>query len=580
MTYTFFINSASSVVYQVYPLNWLECSLVDEKEKDEVFYRRKFNGKLTFGGKKLCDDFNLFYGFEQTDPCETIYLLILRDTEIYWEGYFSTSDGEWDLDAQTFTVTPTVLDNYNEFLEDGDVEYNILDYEFYNVYPKVTTNVYYAGVYDETYTRNIWLKDVIEYLVQKIDPAMNWADTSIYSEFFNDATNYVTGITNHYDLITIAQKSDIKRPSASDPATKAMISFKGLMEILRIMNLRWTYDGLRFTIEHVSLFTSAAGIDIRTQELTASTNKYRYIKEQIPKYEKFEMMESQRKCFIGKPIWYDSNCVNPDDSNNTTEMKVDVTTDIEYIINCVADPDNASIISDEGWVLLANYLDGADYFVRMGYSTLDAVLLFNFDLSWEGLHTALWKHDRYQMTGYMNGAYTTFYSSKKIKEQECSIVKCVEFDPSQYITTELGETYFAGEKAYVVKAVHKPYGEINLTLQYGPVEQEITPLPENKYINLTETLDFAMQSTIYAILSEPAPVGGISLDVRLRILDDLGSMCWTDWETITIAAGDTDGDCTIAWCTPGVGAGLCIMNYETTDVAGWTVLAEFESGCV
>ena len=59
MTYTFFITDASSVETEVFPLNWLECALVWEKEKDEVFYRQKFEGSLTFGGKKLCADYDL-----------------------------------------------------------------------------------------------------------------------------------------------------------------------------------------------------------------------------------------------------------------------------------------------------------------------------------------------------------------------------------------------------------------------------------------------------------------------------------------------------------------------------------------
>jgi len=125
MTYEFYISTASSTSQQVYPLNWLECTLVDEKEDNQVFYRRKFEGSLTFGGKKLCADYNYFIGI--ADPCEILYLIILLDGNSYWEGYFSTSMGEWDLDAQTFTVTPLPIDDYYDWDQNGDFEYNILD---------------------------------------------------------------------------------------------------------------------------------------------------------------------------------------------------------------------------------------------------------------------------------------------------------------------------------------------------------------------------------------------------------------------------------------------------------------------
>ena len=106
-TYRFYINY-NSVVTEVHPLNWLDCSLTDEKEKDQVFYRRKFNGDLTFGGKKLCDDFMAFWTIEQNDSFGRIDFLIMEDLNIYWEGYFTTANGSFDLDAGTFKVTPSL----------------------------------------------------------------------------------------------------------------------------------------------------------------------------------------------------------------------------------------------------------------------------------------------------------------------------------------------------------------------------------------------------------------------------------------------------------------------------------------
>lgn len=595
MTYTFTITTASSVVYEVFPLNWLECALVDELEGDNVFYRRKFQGELTFGGKKLCDDFNLFWAIEQSDPCEVIYLTIYQDSDIYWEGKFSTSDGKWDLDASTFSVTPLPVDDYSEWIEETDVEYNILQagLDF------VTTTAYQSPDYDEEYDRNLWLMDVIEYIVQQtVDASLSWASGTIISEFFDDDPNYVTGGTNRYTLVTIAQKSDIKRPDATNPATVGMMSFDDLMEILKIWNLRWDYrredvvfmPTMVFRIEHLSWWTSPEGIDIRTQEMAIKSNKYRYLKETMPKYEKFAMMEAKNLAFVGKPIWYDSACINPDINNNSTDFSVNITTDIEYILDCMdalAGGDDTQI-SDSGWVIFANEDRAGTYYILSGYSILDVGVLLNYYMSWECLHNYFWRHGRQVESGYLNGQYVAaFYSSRKIKEQQVNIIKCTEFDPDEYITTELGETYFNGEKGYVSKAVIKPYGEINLTLVYGPEAEEITPIPDVKGILIREAQTPGLnQSTLTATLTDPADPGDTQVQIRFRMLDSpTAEQCWTAWATITVVAGSYTGSTTVNWCEvpdPPGGTGDyadCIMTYETIDPAGWTVTVEMENEC-
>ena len=168
MNYTFYINY-NSVTTQVYPLNWLECTLVDEKERDQIFYRRKFVGSLTFGTGRIevtvesgsnvvsfiCEDYTLFHDIEVLEPCGRIDLLILKDGDSYWEGYFSTSMGKWDLDNKTFTITPIVTDDYSDWDNYGKDEVNFLA----EVATEVTTNS--ASV---TYDSNRWLTDVIEAL--------------------------------------------------------------------------------------------------------------------------------------------------------------------------------------------------------------------------------------------------------------------------------------------------------------------------------------------------------------------------------------------------------------------------------
>jgi len=407
MTYEFYISTASSVSYQVYPLNWLECSLVDEKEEDQIFYRRKFEGSLTFGGKKLCPDFDLFYGFEQTDPCEEIYIFILRDGDSFWEGYFSTSMGEFDLDNRTFTITPQVIDDYTVFDEEGDTEYSVLTQDV------VTVNLTYNGV-TYAFDRFRYLMDFIEYMADQICGA------TVSSSFLNDAANYVTLGDNHYNMLCIAQKSDVKRWDSTNAATEANMTWNDCMSLLGAMNLKWTYDSWTnvVLIEHVSYFSGSAGFDIRTQDIAQSHNKYAYLKDETPKYEKFAWMESKYDEFRPGTIWYDSKCVSQDTKNNTQEYEWNVTTDIQYICDCIEDINDEGLIaniSDDGWVLVACYDDGGLQIYQTNRPLHN--VYYNCDLGWGILFNALFKHERMQMEGYMKGLLTTFYSMKKNKSR-------------------------------------------------------------------------------------------------------------------------------------------------------------------
>ena len=455
MNYTFFINY-NSVVTQVYPLNWLDCALVDQKE-DQVFYRRKFEGSLAFGGKKLCPDFNTLYAIEQANPYARIDLLILLDTDIYWEGFFSTASGEWNLKEKTFTVTPKVTDDYADWDEYGDVDHNILSIA-------ATVTVECNGY---SYTRNRWLWDVIEYVAGETFPGC-----TVVSELFTFASDYVTLKTSKLLYLTIAAKSDIKRPTSSDPATVAYLSFNKLMNILRMFNTYWTYDpdSNIVTIEHISKFNQAAGMDLRTQDIATDMLKYKHNKDKMPKYERFSFMEASSADFLTGVIWYDSPAVDPDTS---VEYYNEVTTEIEKIQN---DPDS---VSDSGFVILCNYLSGGQYYTYQSAGTWDTVVRFNMPLSWSNLLTAYHRHNRVLLTGYVNVTLETFVSAQKniIHEINAKLCPPNTLDPNKYLTTQLGETYFSGLKGYVDRAVIKPYGEINFTLTYGPEDNDNGGLP-------------------------------------------------------------------------------------------------------
>ena len=142
-TYRFYVTH-HTITIEVFPLNFNATSLIDQFEGNNIFYRRKFNGTLLFGTNSTVidvggveqnrmDDWALFWLMESYYPCERIDLTITKTVNgivgvpPYWEGYFSTTDGKFDIDKCTFEVTPLADDDYVDILKEADVQYNILD---------------------------------------------------------------------------------------------------------------------------------------------------------------------------------------------------------------------------------------------------------------------------------------------------------------------------------------------------------------------------------------------------------------------------------------------------------------------
>lgn len=532
MTYRFYLTIGSSQT-EVHPLNFMKTTLQDTKGDDEIFYRRRFNGTLRFIG----DDYDLIYMVEQVDPCTELILTIeQRDSGAatyhnYWTGRFTSMDGRFDLDNCTFDVTPKPYDYYKNFDNYGDKEYNLFsvgapdnDKETSTILPAVT------------YDRNFWLTDVIEYMVQNIEPTATFE-----SNFLNNATNPVTNDVNKWRYLMLAQKSDIKRPTSSNHATSGIMSFNSLMNLLKIFNLYWTYDGTTFRIEHYDYFQGFEGIDLRSQDIGQRQNKYSYLKTSMPMYEKFSFMEANDGNFTPHTITYDPNCT---EKETTVNMSYNVTTDIDYIYNCVNGVGDLveSAISDDGWVILANFESGGSYYVYFGTAYNSEDPSNNYVCSWSYLLRTLFMYGRVLIDGEIEGDPVEFISTVRTKQQDIKAVVCYEdnYDPNDYITTELGEDWLGGQKGYVKQATIHPDGRVDFNLLYG--ENKNTPPEISKYkiINIVVTLP----DSIIVTLSEPNTV-----DIYFSLLFDEGDPaeeCYgviipagTVYQTETTLAGHT-----------------------------------------
>ncbi len=97
-----------------------------EKESGQEFFRAKLSGKLTFES----DDYTFIVS--QSFDTQFVFEIFIsynagQSWTSYWRGTFWKTDCEFDGDAQTVVVQPTVLDQYNDILAGLDKEYNLID---------------------------------------------------------------------------------------------------------------------------------------------------------------------------------------------------------------------------------------------------------------------------------------------------------------------------------------------------------------------------------------------------------------------------------------------------------------------
>lgn len=328
-----------------------------------------------------------------------------------------------------------------------------------------------------TYDKNRWLLGAVEYMFR--NSGCNDGSADVVSDFFEwkavgdtsgfaVGVNYVTGITNQINYLTIAAKSDVIFPNASNPATRADWTLKEAFTALREMFHAWWFidDAGRLRIEHITWFIFPVSLDLTLfAPYLKGLNKYSHDKSDIAKFERYRFMEAINTDFVGTDIWYDSICANQNDGENVIEhIAPRITTDLSYIYTSPSD------ISRDGFVIMANFNNGAGFSVITDIGVLSGAALPNAPLSWAKLHDAFHKYWRLLSEGYMNNQLTVFPQPKpKIKAVAVEVPFCCEFisyDPKFRIRSPLGEILgrlgylesatFAANKKTVVFQINYP----------------------------------------------------------------------------------------------------------------------------
>lgn len=200
----------------------------------------------------------------------------------------------------------------------------------------------------------IW--SVISVLLSKIAPGITHAGNVNYSQFL-----YGTNLVGITQTLLITPKSNLVTAGYDQPAQKAPITLKNVLDMLRdCFRCYWFVDEQnRFRVEHIQYFRNGGsysgspivGIDLTTQRVPRNNKMWAFARNQF-KFDKpamaaryqFGWMDDVTQLFDGFPIDIVSKYVNPD---NIEQIDVSrFTSDIDYILL------NPGAVSKDGFVLL------------------------------------------------------------------------------------------------------------------------------------------------------------------------------------------------------------------------------------
>ena len=289
----------------------------------------------------------------------------------------------------------------------------------------------------------IW--SVISVLLAKIAPGIQHDGTISFSQFLY-FTNPITGLEQR---LFITPKSNLTSTGYDQPAQKAPITLKSIMDMLRdCFRCYWFIDEQnRFRIEHISWFMRggtyppgepSVGIDLTSQIIlrngkswSYAKNQYQFDKPEMSSRYQFGWMDDVTDLFEGYPIDILSKYVNPDRIE-----QIDVshfTSDVDYILL------NPGEISKDGFVLLSASLVDGEYklpYVNFRINNADHYLQ-NAWVAFAYLQQ-FYMYDMPALNVAINGVPQLVHGIKKLKTQSISFPVLIEPDMYNLIKTELG----------------------------------------------------------------------------------------------------------------------------------------------
>lgn len=293
----------------------------------------------------------------------------------------------------------------------------------------------------------IW--SVISVLLNAINSGVMHQGSATYSQFLYDTTNPLTHRPNR--MLLISPKSNLLAGEFSQPAMKAPVTLKDIMEMLRdVYGCYWHIDNGKFCIEHTDYYRqggnygpmtlgySLPGMKARNGESWGyGVNRYRYEKERMPQTFQYGWMDDVTEAFTGKPVRMVSPYVDPGSIEEVTVSMF--TSDVDYMLL------NPQGMSKDGFVLMAGEASGGDYVlpvinVPSGWWpwVTKALYLQNGDLAFCMLQPNYLTYDMPARNIEMNGQQTTAQAVRRTKVQEVRMPMCDDPRILEVVVTDLG----------------------------------------------------------------------------------------------------------------------------------------------
>lgn len=392
------------------------------------------------------------------------YLMTSTDTQVAPTEYGKSSNGQYFVEPysqdELYPIARTSWENTSIwFVNDG----NVIDYFRSNGQKAFTLKTSYP----------VW--SVIAKLLAQIDASLSHAATTAYSQFLYSATNPVSN--NPFYTLLMTPKTNLLAGEFSEPAQKAPITLKDVLEMLRdVYQCYWHIDGTKLMIEHIKYYRNGGsysvaptvGPDITTMVCPRNgktwgygTSTYRYDKEQMPEQYQFGWMDDVTKPFMGLPIVIRSPYV---DKGNIEETRVSMfTSDIDYLLL------NPQSISKDGFALMAGQASGTSYYLNVKYVPtgwapwVDKFLyLQNGELAFCLLQPQYLCYNLPARSIKINEVLSSALGIKRTKSQEVRVPMYQEPNPMKLIKTFLGNGFVSKISLNLTSRVSK------CTLKYEP----------------------------------------------------------------------------------------------------------------
>lgn len=221
-------------------------------------------------------------------------------------------------------------------------------------YPALDASARSGLIIKDTYL----IQDAIQAFLSKVSPGIRHEGIASYSRFLYDTNTPFSDMSRFY--VSIAPKSNVLKGNYDQPAQKAEISLKDILDMLRqCFNCYWFISSGQLRIEHLYWFYNGGSYSTEPRLQFNLTNIYDQFNNKKPEYFQSELsydrnllakryefgwMDNSTELFDNVTIDVKSNYVPQDKTEDITPLKFSA--DIDYML---AYPEN---FSEDGFALL------------------------------------------------------------------------------------------------------------------------------------------------------------------------------------------------------------------------------------